>query len=94
MTKPYHLRAPCPVCRQGSSLVFAACPACSHLTLVCDEERSTFAIPKSATATLVQVGPEDEVLCGSCKTTPVEDFVPASLEQIHAEGLERSDFDW
>lgn len=48
VTKPkFFLKQICPVCEQGSSLLFLTCPSCSTVILVCIEEGTLFANPKA-----------------------------------------------
>lgn len=39
----------CPVCQQGSSLVFLTCPKCCKVILACDEEGTAFPEPHDLT---------------------------------------------
>lgn len=41
----FTLKETCPVCEQGSSLVFLTCPHCSAIVLACEEEGSVFPEP-------------------------------------------------
>lgn len=47
------LRAVCPVCHQGSS-VLVACPNCEQVVVICEEEGTAF-IDTRAVSTLVAV---------------------------------------
>src|SRR5262245_17792587 len=47
----FTLNAPCPICEQGSSLVFLTCPSCGTVIIACDEEGSVFPDPQDLSQT-------------------------------------------
>ena len=42
----FTLNRVCPVCEQGSSLLFLTCPNCGNVVIACDEEGTLFPNPK------------------------------------------------
>jgi rRNA maturation protein Nop10 len=72
----------CPVCGQGSCLVFVACPDCERLFLRCDEDGSVFANPRD----LSDSPPDNSFRCG-CGRLGVAGFPNASDDAIRAGGF-------
>ncbi len=80
------LKALCPVCGQGSSLILLACPACSQLAVCCDEEGSYFRDSRD----LVPVDKSSP--CLGCGKHSLVDFDIATDDQIQAAGLTPAEY--
>jgi len=92
VTSPvWHLRKPCPICQQGSSLVLVACPSCSSISVICAEEGSAFLNP-NATEAARAVDP-NAVRCRVCTQSWLRDFVNATAEQIQTAQIAIEDYE-
>ena len=87
----FTMKCLCPVCEQGSSLVFVACPACGWLALQCDEEGSVFLDPRER-ASRPTVDPRTAA-CPGCGKYLVTAFEPATDSRIRADGFTAADFE-
>jgi hypothetical protein len=84
-------RCPC-FCGGEGYLVFALCPGCAHLVLVCSEVGTVFADPKDTTKEscghwLDSSGGR----CPKCRSIDLTDFRLAVLEELEAGGFTHSD---
>ncbi len=83
----------CPVCEQGSSLVFLTCPQCAKLILACDEEGTVF--PNPCDLSLQAAWPCDVwqstvTKCPHC--LDVGEFAFATGDQIQAAGVRQDEY--
>jgi hypothetical protein len=92
-----HIRPPvwtlkklCPVCGQGSCLVFVACPGCNHLAIECDEEGSIFLNPRDLS--LASHEPST-ALCPGCSSHLVASFPVATDASIQAAGFTVTEYE-
>lgn len=87
----WRMRGLCPVCEQGSSLAFMACPLCARLVILCEEEGSVFLDPKS----LLPLPGVDgsNALCPGCRQRRIAEFAPASDVTIRAQGFTAADYE-
>jgi hypothetical protein len=84
------LTAPCPICEQGTALVLVACPACSHVAVICDEEGSAFPSPRAIARD--QTVDANAVGCPACSQGRLADFPTASADEIQAAGLRPGEY--
>jgi hypothetical protein len=80
----------CPVCGQGSCLVFIACPSCGRLAVRCQEEGSLFLDPRNLEARSTAGAPS--AACRGCGAYPVAQFKPASDAAIRSGGFSSSEY--
>jgi hypothetical protein len=83
----------CPVCEGEGALCFFACPACSRLVLVCDEEFSVFAELRSANRQFYCEITDSACLCPGCGQAPITLFREATSEQILGAGFCRDEYE-
>ena len=81
----------CPVCGQGSSLVFVACPECSQLVIQCAEDGSFFLNPYDLSSP--QSAELESTVCPGCGKHPVTAFSPATDSNIRANGFTAADYE-
>ena len=81
----------CPICEQGSSLAFVACPGCGWLIVRCEEEGTIFPNPRSIEG--LRLGKPDVANCQGCGERPIAEFTYASDEAIRAGGFSPSDYE-
>jgi endogenous inhibitor of DNA gyrase (YacG/DUF329 family) len=86
----WHLKRPCPICEQGSSLLLVSCPSCGHLAVTCEEEGTFFMTPEEDT---VVVSARMSMACPTCSKKTTSEFVPATDKVIRAAGLSTDDFE-
>jgi hypothetical protein len=84
-------RGLCPVCQQGNSLAFMACPLCAKLIIVCEEEGSVFLNVRDPLPSPGLDASTDN--CSGCGLTRIADFVPASDEAIQSHGFAPADYE-
>ena len=79
----------CPVCEQGSSLTFRACPSCARLIIICDEEGAVFTNPRNLTQpdTYGRDG-----VCPGCQGSALTEFVNATDVQIRDAGFSPGEY--
>jgi hypothetical protein len=80
----WQLLALCPECGQPS-LILVACPACSHVSVICAEEGSAFVNPRIALSKQSAVWP-DSTPCPGCGAHVLSDFALATGEEIQQAG--------
>jgi DNA-directed RNA polymerase subunit RPC12/RpoP len=83
------LKTTCPQCGQGESLVLCACPQCSSVAAVCDEDGAVFLDLRNVrelTATT------EEAPCPNCGQRTISQFVSATDQQIVDHGLGRAEY--
>ena len=81
----------CPVCEQGSCLIFVACPGCDRLAIHCDEDGSIFLNPRDLAA-----APSAEpttVACPGCGKHLVTAFPPVTDSSIRAHGFTAAEYE-
>lgn len=80
----WELASVCPCCDQGG-LTFSSCPRCQHVLLICAEVNTVFPHPRDLTRSFE--GELGVQRCPACASTTLEDYVPATSEQIKALGF-------
>jgi hypothetical protein len=85
------LKRSCPVCEQGSCLVFVACPECARLAIQCDEDGSVFLDPHDLSA-YPSANPETSA-CLGCGKQLVAAFPPATDARIREDGFTVADYE-
>ena len=80
----WQLKTPCPHCGQGNP-IFVCCPACSYLTVHCEEVGETFKSPRNLKEGFTES-------CPVCKTATAT-FPLASSAQILAAGFGRDEYE-
>ena len=86
----WQLRRVCPVCEQGG-LVLVACPECSHVAVICDEEGLGFQNVRTI-APEWAVDPES-VQCRQCGRALLSAFRDATSDQILSAGLSPTEYE-
>jgi len=90
----FRSKRPCPVCKQGSSLVFLTCRNCSRLILACDEEGSVFPDPSDLSVHAHwphDAGNTTEAKCPHCEQ--VSEFSLSTGEEIQAAGISLGEYE-
>jgi hypothetical protein len=91
--RKFTLNRVCPVCEQGSSLLFLACPGCGTVVLACDEDGTLFPDPKQLKNQAdYSCDPWISTImkCPGCGAVP--EFRLASAEEIQKLGFEPKDY--
>jgi hypothetical protein len=95
ITRPkFTLNRLCPVCEQGSSLLFLTCPACGKVIIACDEEGSVFPNPQDlGVPASYPCDPwiSTATRCPGCGT--VQEFRFSSGEEIQQLGFSPTDYE-
>lgn len=89
----FTLNRNCPVCEQGTSLLFLTCPSCGKVIMACDEEGTVFVSPPSlADQATYPCDPWVSTItrCPACKT--VQEFYYSSGEEIQNLGINPTDY--
>jgi hypothetical protein len=81
----------CPVCEQGTCLVFVVCPGCGRLAVHCDEEGSAFLDPRDVTSHSA-MDPRG-TKCPGCGEHLVADFTLATDTKIRAAGFTTAEYE-
>jgi Zn ribbon nucleic-acid-binding protein len=89
----FMLKGFCPVCEQGSSLLFLTCPVCAKVIIACDEEGTLFPNPKDLNQQAdYPCDPWISTItkCPQCQTT--QEFRLSSGEEIQECGFTPQDY--
>jgi hypothetical protein len=84
----WRLRTSCPDCQQGS-LLLVACPGCSHVAVVCEEDGLAFA---DVQAVRTVAWGDGDVSCPQCGKHQLKSFAAATSAQLLGSGLTLADY--
>ena len=84
----WRLRTSCPDCQQGS-LLLVACPNCSHVAVVCEEDGLAFA---DVQAVRTVAWGDGDVSCPQCGKHQLKSFAAATSAQLLGSGLTLADY--
>ena len=85
------MKMSCPVCQQGSCLVFLCCPNCGQLAVRCQEDGNIFLKPRDL-GSLTGADPAT-IQCPGCRSGTLAGFRAATDQEIRAAGFTPGEYE-